>query len=267
MIVREINCKSLLNESKLADYCINCYVGCEHGCRYCYADSITKRFAKHKELWGEFVDAKINAPEVLRKEILNKKKGTVFLSSLTDPYLPLEKKYQLTRKCLEILLKHQFPIIIQTKSSLVLRDLDLIKQFKNREIGFTVTSLDDEIRKNFEPNSSSVQEKLDAIKVLKENGIKVYVFFGPILPYLSDKNLEEYFETMAKLKVDEILVDKLNLKPGVWDSVSVVLKKNYPDLAEKWREILFSKNNYYEELKDRIEKICEEKKLKCIFCY
>jgi DNA repair photolyase len=267
MFEREIRCKSLLNASKLADYCINCYVGCGHGCKYCYADSITRRFSRHNERWGEFVDIKINAPEVLSEEILRKKRGSVFLSSLTDPYQPLEKKYQLTRKCLEILLKHQFPIIIQTKSSLVLRDLDLIKQFEDREVGFTITSLDEEVRKNFEPSSSSIQEKIDAIKILKENEIKVYVFFGPFLPYLSDRNLEEYFETMAKLKVDEVLVDKLNLKPGVWDNLSFTLEKNHPELVEKWREILFSKSNYWKELKKRITRICENKKLKYAFCY
>jgi DNA repair photolyase len=267
MNVREIECKSLLNESQLADYCINCYVGCEHACKYCYAESITKRFSQHLEPWGEFVDVKVNAPKVLRKEILKKKKGKVFLSSLCDPYMPLEKKYQLTKKCLEILLRHQFPIIIQTKSALVTRDIDLLKKFKECEVGFTITTLDEEIRKNFEPNSSTVQEKLEAIKALKENGIKVYVFFGPVLPYLSDKNLEEYFETMAKLKVDEVLVDKLNLKPGVWESVSVILEKNYPELLEKWREILFSRSDYWEKLKNKIKKICEEMKIKCVFCY
>lgn len=267
MIVREINCKSLLNESKLADYCINCYVGCEHACKYCYADSITRRFSQHTNPWGKFVDVKVNAPEVLKTEIGRKKKGSVFLSSLTDPYQPLEKKYQLTRRCLEILLEHQFPIVIQTKSSLVLRNLDLIKQFKDREVGFTLTSLDEEVRKDFEPCSSTVEEKLEAIRILKENGIKVYVFFGPVLPYLSDKNLEEFFETMEKLKVDEVLVDRLNLKPNIWNSLSSVLEENYPELVEKWREILFSKNDYYKQLKERIEKICREKKVKCVFCF
>lgn len=267
MIVKEIKCKSLLNESQLADYCINCYVGCEHGCKYCYAYSITKKFALHEEAWGKFVDVKINAPEILKKEILRKKKGKVFLSSLTDPYQPLEKKYQLTRKCLEILLKHQFPIIIQTKSDLILRDLDLLKKFKSCEIGFTITTLDEEIREKFEPNSSPVKEKLEAIKVLKENGIFVYVFFGPVLPYLSDKNLDGYFEKMAELKVDEVWVDKLNLKPGVWESVSKVLKENYPELLKKWEEILFFKNNYWGELKEKVRRICEKKKVRCIFCY
>lgn len=266
MIVREINCKSLLNQSQLADYCINPYVGCRHGCKYCYADSITKRFSQHKEPWGEFVDVKINAPEVLRDEIRKKKKGKVFISSLSDAYQPLEKKYQLTRRCLEILLRYQFPIVIQTKSELVTRDVDLLKKFKEREVGFTITTLDDKVRKIFEPHSSSVQEKLDAIKILKQNGIEVYVFFGSILPYLSDRNLEEYFQTVADLGVKEILVDKLNLKPGIWGSLSAVLEKNYPDLVEKWREVLFSKTDYWEKLRERIEKICGEKKLKCVFC-
>jgi len=259
MIVKEIKCKSLMNESQLADYCINCYVGCEHACKYCYADSITRRFTKHNEPWGTFVDVKVNAPEVLITEIKRKTKGKVFISSLCDPYQPLEKKYQLTRKCLEILLKHQFPITIQTKSALVVRDSDLLKKFENCEVGFTVTSLDDQIRKDFEPNSSSVQEKLNAVKTLKENGINVYIFFGPILPYLSDKNLEKYFQTFVDLGIKEIWVDMLNLKPGVWDSLSEVLEKKYPELIEKWKEVLFSKTTYWTELKEKIEKICQEK--------
>lgn len=265
--MNEIKCKSLLNKSQLADYCINCYIGCENACKYCYADSITRKFTSHKETWGEFVDVKVNAPEVLKKEIRRKKRGKVFISSLCDPYQPLEEKYKLTRKCLEILLLYQFPVIIQTKSSLILRDLDLIKKFKDCEVGFTITSLDESVRKDFEPNSSFVEEKLKAIKVLKENGIKVYVFFGPILPYLSDRNLEEYFDEMVRLKVDEVWVDKLNLKPGVWKSVSNILKKNYPELLERWKEVLFSKSDYWEELRKKIKEICEEKKIKCMFCF
>lgn len=233
----------------------------------CYADSITRRFSDHKEQWGSFVDVKVNAPEVLSKEIGRKKKGRVFLSSLCDPYHPLEEKYGLTRRCLEVLLKHQFPITVQTKSALVVRDLDLLKKFKDCEVGFTFTSLDEEVRRIFEPNSSSVQEKLGAVKILRENGIRVYIFFGPMLPYLSDRNLEEYFETFAELGVENIWIDKLNLKPGVWDELSFVLKRNYPDLLEKWKVILFSKTDYWIELKEKIEKICKEKKISHIFCF
>ena len=198
MIVSEIKCRSLMNKSAILDYCINPYVGCAHACKYCYAESITRRFRFHKEVWGDFVDVKINALEILRKEIRRKNKGAVYISSLTDAYQPLEKKYGLTRKILGVLLKFQFPICIQTKSSLVTRDLDLLKKFDECEVGFTITTLDDDIRKDFEPNSSSVKEKLEAIKKLKDEGIRVYVFFGPVLPYLSDKNLEGFIKTMKE---------------------------------------------------------------------
>ncbi|MCS7123766.1 MAG: radical SAM protein [Candidatus Aenigmarchaeota archaeon] len=267
MIIKEINCKTLLNKSKIEDYCINCYIGCSHSCKYCYAEFITRKMTSHKEEWGSFVDVKINAPNILREEIKRKKKGKVFLSSLTDPYQPIEKKYELTRKCLEILLNYNFPIVVQTKSYLVLRDLDLFKKFESCKIGFTITTLDDDIRKIFEPNSSSVEEKIKAIEILKNNGIFVYIFFGPVLPFLSDENLEEYFNKMVELNIDEVLIDKLNLKPGLWNSIRKVLETNYPKLLEEWRKILFLKNNYWDLLKKRIKRICYEKKIKYIFCY
>lgn len=241
MKVREVECKSVLNKSALADYCINPYVGCQHACRYCYAESYTRRFTKHTETWGDFVDVKVNAPTVLANEIKKKPKGRVYISSLTDAYQPLERKYELTRKLLEILLKHQFPISIQTKSALVLRDLDLIRRFQEREVGFTITSLNDEVRKSFEPMSSSAGEKLSAIRQLKDHGVRTYVFFGPILPYISDQNIEEYFQQMAHTGVDYVLIDKLNLKPGLWPILDNFVLKNRPQLHEKWRNTLFSK--------------------------
>ena len=267
MIAKDISCKSLMNQSKLADYCINCYVGCEHGCKYCYAESITRRFSKHKEQWGKFVDVKLNAPDILKREIANKKKGTVFISSLTDAYQPLEKKYELTRKVLEILLEHQFSVCIQTKSSLILRDLDLIKKFKNREVGFTITSLNEKVRETFEPFSSPANEKLEALKILKENGIKTYAFFGPILPFLSDENLEEYIRKISEAKVDFMYIDKLNLKSGVWENLKNVLEKDYPELLPKWNEAIFSENDYFKNLKQKITKLCEKNNIKYNFCY
>jgi DNA repair photolyase len=133
MIIKEISAKSILSKSKVTAYTINPYIGCEHGCTYCYA-RFMKRFTGHKEAWGEFVDAKINAPILLESEIKKKKVGKVWISGMCDPYQPLEKKYELTRKCLEILLKHQWPVTIQTKSNLVLRDIELFKKFKDIEV-------------------------------------------------------------------------------------------------------------------------------------
>jgi DNA repair photolyase len=264
MKVGKLRCKSLLNQSKLADYCINPYIGCQHACRYCYAEFITKKFTKHGEAWGEFVDVKINAPLVLKKEI-SKKRGRVLISSLTDPYQPLERKFELTRKILEVLLAHRFPVSIQTKSSLVLRDLDLIEKSGDIEVGLTITTLEDEIRKKFEPHSSSIEERLGAIEILKQHGIKTYVFFGPLLPYLSDLELENYFELMRKLKVDLVFVDKLNLKPGIWKNLVGVLK-DY-NLLDKWKDIFFGKNDYYAELKARIGEVSKSYGVACAFCY
>ena len=128
--IKTIQCKSVLTRSRLpeVDYCINPYVGCLHGCIYCYA-RFMKRFTGHTEKWGKFIDVKINAPEVLEKELSRSpEKGTVLLGSVTDAYQPIERKYKITRAILEILLKHHFPISILTKSDLVVRDIDLLKK-------------------------------------------------------------------------------------------------------------------------------------------
>jgi len=267
VLVREVECRSVLNTSRLADYCINPYIGCQHGCKYCYAESYTRRFTKHNEPWGTFIDVKINAPTILTHEIKKRPRGEVYISSLTDPYQPPERKYELTRKLLQILLRHQFPITIQTKSALVLRDLDLIKKFHARQIGFTITSLDDNIRKTFEPTSSTVEQKLQALNELHANNIKTYAFFGPILPYLSDQNLEQTLHTIADTGIECIVVDKLNLKPGLWPTLNTFIDKEQPDLHSKWEDIFLKKNTYYTDLKQKIDTTCRKLNLECRFCY
>ncbi len=102
MIIRETQAKTILSVSKIHDYALNPYTGCEHACSYCYA-RFMKRYTGHKEPWGEFVDAKINAPDLLAVEIGKKKRGSVWVSGVCDPYQPVEGRYRLTRMCLEIL--------------------------------------------------------------------------------------------------------------------------------------------------------------------
>jgi DNA repair photolyase len=105
------------------------------------------------------------------------------------------------------------------------------------------------------------------LQILSERKIKTYVFFGPILPYISDIDLENYFKTISKLGIEYIYIDKLNLKPGIWDNLEKILEINYPELIDKWKEIFFLKNNYYEEIRKKIIKLCEENGIKYIFCY
>jgi DNA repair photolyase len=141
-----------------------------------------KRFTLHAEPWGRFVDIKINASDTLRKQVKRVPRGKIMISSVTDPYQPVEKRFLITRQCLEVLLEHQFPLDILTKSPLVLRDIDILKKFTSLEVGITITTDDEGIRKIFEPNAPPISARLNALKRLHNEGIKTYAFIGPVLP-------------------------------------------------------------------------------------
>ncbi len=209
MIVREIYARGILSKSKVFDYVVNPYVGCQHGCTYCYA-RFMKRFSGHKEPWGQFVDVKVNAPALLQRDVAKTSPGTVWVSGVCDPYQPLEKIYALTRKCLEILLQHNWPVTVQTKSPLVLRDVDLLKGRDKFEVGFSVTTADEAIRKIFEPFAPPISERIRALEELHSFGIKTFAMIAPMLPRA---------EELAKLlngKVDYVLIDRMNYHYGDW---------------------------------------------------
>lgn len=204
-VVREVLAKSVLNKSKVFDYCVNTYTGCQHDCKYCYARLFMRRYSGHEEPWGEFVDVKVNAPEVLRKQLLRAKRGTVWISSVCDPYQPLEERYRLTRQCLEELLKVQFPINLQTKSKLVSRDLDLIKQFENKLVTITIATDKEDMATLFEPQASTIRERLKTLELFHSSGIPTAVFVGPILPG-NPERLAAQIQGIA----DRVLIDKMN---------------------------------------------------------
>jgi len=164
-----------------------------------------KRFTGHLEPWGEFVDVKVNAPNILRKQLKRARPGRVSLSTVTDPYQPLEKRYELTRRCLEALLDQQFSVSILTRSPLCLRDIDLFKQFRNIEVGLSITTQDDNIKKIFEPYSPSIQSRVKALQTLRQEKLGTYAFIGPMLP-LDPKPLVKMLDGL----VDEVLIDRMN---------------------------------------------------------
>ena len=175
--INSIEAKSILIKTNLpsADWVINPYNGCTFACFYCYAAQIA-RWKHPDEQWGSYLDVKINAPEILRNELekLEKKLktknfGFIFFSSVTDPYLGMEVKYQLTRKCLEVLADfgYEGEIGIQTKSQLILKDVDILKILKNVSVGFTVTTLDDKVSKFLEVMAPPVSVRLKALKGYK----------------------------------------------------------------------------------------------------
>jgi DNA repair photolyase len=261
MEIKEISAVSIITKSNLpdADFVINPYVGCNHSCVYCYA-RFMKRFTGHTEDWGTFVDVKINAPDLIPVDILQFKDKSIFLSSVTDAYLPLERKYQLTRKILEKLIPLQPNLGVQTKSDLVLRDIDLLKQFKNCEVGFTITTLDDNLRKEIEPMTSSVQSRINALKKLKEEGIRTYVFIGPIMPYLTDWK-KIILET--KSYVAFYMLENLNVSGSIWDSVKFWLNKKHPELLKGYEDIYFSQNSYWDEIDKEIKQFCKVEGVEC----
>ena len=260
MAIKEINVKTALSVSKLPglDYALNPYRGCSHACIYCYAPSVI-HWDKGK--WGEVVEVKINLPRILSKELKVKKKGVVGLGTVTDPYQPAEKKYEITRRCLELLQLHDFPVCIQTKSSLILQDLDLLKQFSHIEVGITLTALDENITKKLEPGAPCAEERLRALDELSKNGIKTWVFLGPIMPYIVD--LDELVDTIATLKPAYVMVDRLRLKDGVMDKIREFVLGFNPDLFNDYEKIFSESGDYYSGIfKDILDK-CQKKGLKC----
>jgi DNA repair photolyase len=239
VVVREVRCKSLLNRSTIGDYSFNCYTGCAHGCVYCYA-RFMQRFHPHAEPWGEFVDVKINAGEVLARQLKRLEPGDVFTCSACDGWQPMEQKYRLTRRCCRMLLEAGFRLNILTKSKLVLRDLDV---FAGRDVcvGVTITVLDEPLAKLWEPGASPVSDRLEILAQAKAAGLETAVMFGPLLPQISDipTALGRLFDLAAEADVDRIWTDALNPRPRVWPSVQTFLRIHEPDLSEHYRRVLF----------------------------
>lgn len=203
MIVKQIKAKSILSKSQIYDYALNPYVGCQHNCVYCYA-KFMKRFTGHREPWGEFVDVKINSADLLAREVKKKVKGRVWISGVCDPYQPLEKKYRLTKRCLEILVENGWPFSIQTKSPLALRDIGLLRKAVDCEVGFTITTANEKIRRVFEPGSPPIAKRVEALATLHSAKIKTFAMIAPLLPDA------EGLVDLLKGKVDHVLIDRLN---------------------------------------------------------
>ncbi len=241
MVVREVQAKSILNASKIDDYCVNPYTGCACGCAYCYARLFIPRYSGHAEPWGTFVDVKVNAPDLLRKRLGRAKPGTVWVASVCDPYQPLERTYRVTRRCLEELVRWPLPLRVQTKSALAARDLDLFVRFKEMELGFTITTEDERVAAVLEPGASPVADRIAALGEIHGRGIPTYAFIGPIAP----GDPERLVERLAG-KVDRVMLDRLNYVPqyrafykahglesGLEDAFFAAMKKRFTAALKK----------------------------------
>lgn len=233
MGVHEILAKSILQKSGLpdVDYVINPYTGCVHGCVYCYA-RFMKRFTNHPEQWGTFLDAKINAPEILERQLARRRKplkDCVFLSSVTDPYQMPEKKFGLTRRILEVLLAHDVPVSILTKSDLVLRDMDLLGRFSDSTVGLSMGMVEDDWARLLEPRASPPSRRLSALRALRERGISTYAFVSPFIPGVSD--IRRIVNTLAGT-VETFDVEAINTGAGNWQGTLNMIARRDPAAAK-----------------------------------
>jgi len=270
--VREVLCKSILSPSKLScDYAINPYVGCAHACVWCYSAGFIPRYTGHEdEPWGSFVDVKINAPEVLIKDIRKlkicsndtyhrNKYPSIFFSSVCDPYQPVEAKYKLTRRCLEILSGFPFSISILTQSKLVARDIDLFKKFKDIDVGLSFITMDEKATRIFQPQVASPQQKVEALKKLHQAGIKTYIHVGPILPHFTD--FEEIFRATYRW-IRSAMGETLNTRGENWTNLIKALSFHYPKLLPEFKKWKFQDSNYYHQVEMDFEKAAKRYKIK-----
>lgn len=259
IIEKEIHVNDYLTKSNLpaSDYVINPYVGCPHGCKYCYA-SFMKRFTGHKEDWGTFIDIKKCDKEINIKKLENK---NVFLSSVTDCYNKFEEKYELTRKILKQLVNANCYLSISTKSKLILRDLDLLKQMKNITVSMSINTLDEDFRKDMD-NASSIQERLNTLKELHKNGIHTVLFMSPIFPYIT--NFKEIIE-VSKEYIDEYWFENLNLRGDYKTRILFYIQNKYPEFINEYNNIYIKGNKqYWKDLSKQIKEYCEDNKVKYI---
>ncbi|MDI6820239.1 MAG: radical SAM protein [Candidatus Hodarchaeaceae archaeon] len=259
-----ITCRTALSQSRLPGlrYSLNPYLGCEHGCIYCYSRSIfrDRQLALN---WGKFVKAKQNIQEVLTQELKRKPKGTIGLSTVTDPYQPLESKLQLTRKCLEILSAHDFPVSIQTKSNLVLRDVDLIEPGKF-DVGVTITTMDEDLTSKIEPRSPRPDARTQVLEEFASRGVETWLFLGPIIPEVNDckESLEQVVE-VAKKTGSKLMYDKLNLRRWVLESIAPFIEGERPGLVEQLPALLNLKSGWWLEISSMVKTLCAGQSVRC----
>ena len=283
---KEIQVKSVLNKTKkrdawfLDDYTFNPYSSCSFNCLYCYI-----RGSKYGSNLEKSLSVKTNAIEILDKQLSNRAKknqyGIIVLSSVTDPYIQIEKQYGLTRQALEVILKHKFPVHIITKSNLVERDFDLLKRIEQEAIlpndlklnkgviiSFSFSTIQDEIAKIFEPGAPLPSTRIKTLQNTINEGFLSGVSLMPLIPYISDttEQLHLTFSKFSEIKVDYILPASITLFGNEKaHSKTLMLKaiaKHFPELEDKYQRFFNNSTempNYYKTaFRKKMNELCQE---------
>lgn len=242
-MAKEIEAKVLLSKNKKpsswfgTSYLFNIYRGCEHGCIYCDSRSLCYKVDNFDELI-----VKKNSVELLHKELKSKrKKGCLGTGAMTDPYTLSEKKYSLTRECLEVIAEHNYPIHLTTKSNLILRDLDILQEINKiyASVAITITTTDDNLAKKIEPHAPSPTDRFKALGILSTLGICTSITMMPILPFIEDteENILSIVEKADYYGVKHIVPwIGMSLRDRQRDYFYENLDKNFPGIKEKYEK-------------------------------
>jgi DNA repair photolyase len=237
---------------------MNIYRGCTHGCIYC--DSRSKCYQMQHDF--EDIEVKSDAPEMLEAELKKKRhKCMIGTGSMTDSYMPLEAELGYTRRCLEVIEKHGFGVSIQTKSNLILRDLDILKSINQKAkciVQMTLTTYDEKLCKIIEPNVCTTRERFEVMKTLKQNGLTTVVWFCPLLPFINDteENLLGILDYCVQAGVWGILNwgIGLTLREGDREYFYAALERHFPGLKARYQQ---KYGNSYEVTSDNHQHLME----------
>lgn len=227
-----MECKTAVSRSRLPglDWALNPYRGCSHRCAYCYAQDVT-RFEMGRP-WGEDIEVKVNIVSRLKKELDKGPQGVFGVGTVTDPYQPIEKEYELTRGCLAVLRRGGASVSILTKSDLVLRDLDLLKGWEGAEVGVSIGCADPELASIIEPGAPAPGRRFDAIRRLVDSSVQTYLMAAPIIQGVADSELalKSLVEKAHDAGVTRVMWDKFNPKP----LASARLRKSLERQGTRW---------------------------------
>jgi len=260
MKYKTVQCSFLLNritnKDKLfkGNYTLDPYQNCEFGCRYC--DSTFEKT----------IYVKINADQILKKELQTLEKGTIIVGSVVDPYQKAEENYNITRNLLKTIKQYDFPCHILTKSNLILRDVDVLSKMNNCTVTLSITTLDQSISDIFEKHVPTAIERLETIKKLSKLGIKTGLAVIPILPFIVEEELEYIVKSAEDHRASYILHKYLELKGDQKEIFIRILEGSFPDLVEKYEKLYADSympdENYVLKMNDTFKKLCSKYKLK-----
>src|SRR5712692_6696827 len=217
--IRVVHVSSALRRDPLPgiDYSFNPYIGCYHGCTFCY---VPRLFQIDRSTWGASVVVKRNAATVLAKELRRLPRGLVAISTATDPYQFVEGKYRITRHALEVLLRAGWPVSVLSRAPLMIRDLDLFTQFAEIEVGMSVPTLDDQARALLEPWAPPIDARLRCLRALADAGLTTFVGFAPAYPPTGGWTPEAIAEAFSKAGVKKMFTRALDARWGVPETMA-----------------------------------------------